>query len=390
MNIAISLALGIPVGVFTSLLSWSLLWRWLGPRGCFSPVVCESGGDESGAEYRVKFMNVGWRPMMDVKFAAIIFVPGDRDGRGSQPLIGIPLLESDFHMIGASRGRFHRSRAGILGRPYRTLVLRPDFIAASKLARVPDEFRELLRSGAIGGLRGMLGSGEAASLHVTCTTSDGFTGARRAIISPPYGVDDVVVGAFRRGSSFTVDPFKPSPVINEDQGGSVLDSDGSGSLLGDEAMGAAHVGVFSLDENFLKRVGLEELPSSQKKDFLRYVYEEMEVRVGKSLSEGLDDWQLKEFEAIIDQNEAVVDAWILQHAPNFLHDKIFLKMQEVTKLPAADPRLRMEFVATKWLEINRPDYRKVVAGILDTIAAEVSANKDRILGESAVDTTDPV
>ena len=45
-----------------------------------------------------------------------------------------------------------------------------------------------------------------------------------------------------------------------------------------------------------------------------------------------------------------------------------------------DPRLRDEFAATKWLEVNRPDYRDVVAAVLDELKREIVANRDMILG----------
>ena len=39
-----------------------------------------------------------------------------------------------------------------------------------------------------------------------------------------------------------------------------------------------------------------------------------------------------------------------------------------------------EFTATKWLEVNRPDYRDVVAAVLDELKKEIIANRDAILG----------
>jgi len=46
-----------------------------------------------------------------------------------------------------------------------------------------------------------------------------------------------------------------------------------------------------------------------------------------------------------------------------------------------DPNLRAEYAATKWLEVNRPDYRDVVAQVLEEIKKEVTANRDKILGK---------
>ena len=53
--------------------------------------------------------------------------------------------------------------------------------------------------------------------------------------------------------------------------------------------------MFQLDENFLNDIGLGSLPEAQKKPFLQHIYEELELRVGTRLSDGLSDEQLEEF-----------------------------------------------------------------------------------------------
>ncbi|HRJ91419.1 MAG TPA: hypothetical protein PLU21_04405, partial [Candidatus Saccharibacteria bacterium] len=69
-----------------------------------------------------------------------------------------------------------------------------------------------------------------------------------------------------------------------------------------------------------------------------------------------------------------------EHAPNYTQDPAFGKLQQATNLPANDVRLIAEFTATKWLEVNRPDYRDVVAAVLDELKKEIIANRDAILG----------
>ena len=138
--------------------------------------------------------------------------------------------------------------------------------------------------------------------------------------------------------------------------------------------------MFQLDDKFLADIGLDGLPEDQKQAFLQHIYEELELRVGTRLSEGLSDAQLEEFEKIIDRDQATIDAWVAQYAPNYQEDEIFKRMQQATQLDSADPGLRMEYVATKWLEVNRPDYRQVVAQVLDELKREIMANRDTIIG----------
>ncbi len=99
--------------------------------------------------------------------------------------------------------------------------------------------------------------------------------------------------------------------------------------------------MFKLDENFLKEVGLSELPDGQKSQMLRDIYETLELRVGMKLAEQMSDAQLDEFEGLIDKKD--------------------------------------DAVALKWLETNFPNYKQVVAGELNGLKEEIKSSAPQIL-----------
>lgn len=98
-----------------------------------------------------------------------------------------------------------------------------------------------------------------------------------------------------------------------------------------------------LDDNFLQDLGLGTMPDDQKQAFLQHLYEELELRVGTRLSEGMTDEQLLEFEKLIDAND--------------------------------------QQGALTWLETNRPNYKQVVAEELEKLKKEVMDNRDKIVGD---------
>ena len=93
------------------------------------------------------------------------------------------------------------------------------------------------------------------------------------------------------------------------------------------------------DERFLQEMGLSAMPEEQKQQFLDYIQEELEVRIGERISKGLTEEQLNEFDMITDQAEA-----------------------------------------TAWLERNRPDYRDIVARTIEEMKAEIRLNRDKLVG----------
>ena len=92
------------------------------------------------------------------------------------------------------------------------------------------------------------------------------------------------------------------------------------------------------DEKFLQEMGLSAMPEDQKQQFLAYVQEELEIRIGERISKGLTEAQLAEFDAITDQAEAA-----------------------------------------RWLEQNRPDYREIVTRTINEMKEEIRANRAKLI-----------
>jgi hypothetical protein len=92
------------------------------------------------------------------------------------------------------------------------------------------------------------------------------------------------------------------------------------------------------DDKFLQEMGLQAMPEDQKRAFLDYIQEELEVRIGERISKGLTEVQLNEFDMITDPAEAA-----------------------------------------KWLEKNRPDYREIVTRTIEEMKAEIRANRDKLI-----------
>lgn len=140
--------------------------------------------------------------------------------------------------------------------------------------------------------------------------------------------------------------------------------------------------MFQLDDKFLQELGLEQLPDDQKQAFKEHIYSELELRVGTRLSEGLSEAQLTEFESFVDRNDEKVRAWIAANVPDFQNDPSFQQLQANVPQGADPSAILAEYASLKWLSLNRPDYRQVVASVLEELKAEIIGNRDAILGNS--------
>ncbi|MBM3210048.1 hypothetical protein FJZ39_01740 [Candidatus Saccharibacteria bacterium] len=139
--------------------------------------------------------------------------------------------------------------------------------------------------------------------------------------------------------------------------------------------------MFQLNDQFLEEMGLGAMPAEQKQAFLTHIRSELESRVGPRLSEGLSESQLTEFEGIIDHNKAVIESFLARYAPDYTADAKFQNLLMASGGDATNPQLIEAYAATKWLEVNRPDYPQVVAATLDEIKSEIVANRSAFLGQ---------
>jgi len=140
--------------------------------------------------------------------------------------------------------------------------------------------------------------------------------------------------------------------------------------------------MFQLDDTFLQAVGLNDLPEDQKKAFLQHIYDELELRVGTKLSEGLSDSQLKEFENFMNGDEEVITRWLNDNLPGYAESEDFAKFKAT--MPAETPQVGVlaEYASLKWLELNRPNYKDVVAEELEALKQEIIKSRDVILGSN--------
>lgn len=137
--------------------------------------------------------------------------------------------------------------------------------------------------------------------------------------------------------------------------------------------------MFQLDDKFLQDVGLGELPEDQKKMFLDHFREQLELRVGTRLSDGLSDAQMSEFESFIDRKDDVVNAWLAANVPQYEQDQVYQQLKAGAPEQIPQNVILAEYASLKWLGLNRPDYRDVVARTMEELKAEIVANRDAIL-----------
>lgn len=135
-----------------------------------------------------------------------------------------------------------------------------------------------------------------------------------------------------------------------------------------------------IDDNFLEEIGLPELPQEQKKAFLQRIYNEIQMRVGARLSEGLSDEQMEQFEAFTVRDATLVNAWIHSNMPDYADRADYQQFTATAPDGVSAFDVLCEYGALKWLEMHRPNYNIIVAEETQQLKNELTKNRKAILG----------
>ena len=135
------------------------------------------------------------------------------------------------------------------------------------------------------------------------------------------------------------------------------------------------------DDDFLAEVGLSSLLADQKEAFLAHAKEELEMRVGTKMSEGLSQEQVAEFEGIMNNDQQVIRKVVSELEIDFRTDPIYQKLLAKYNLTEGTWEVISEYLSIKWIQKNRPDYREIVASVAEALKAEIRADAPAILAK---------
>ena len=137
--------------------------------------------------------------------------------------------------------------------------------------------------------------------------------------------------------------------------------------------------MFELDEKFFEEIGLNRMPDNEREEFKNHIQEEIEVRVGERISDGMSPEKLDEFEAIIDENSDFIQNWVLMNVPNYKNDEIYQAFVAQNN-GQESAEIMNEYAAMKWLQVNRPDFAQIIETVMNEMKGELRANIDKIIG----------
>jgi hypothetical protein len=125
----------------------------------------------------------------------------------------------------------------------------------------------------------------------------------------------------------------------------------------------------SQDEQFIEKLAVEHFPPEKQSEIL----DELNFRVGDAMMETLSEQQQSEYEAIINADQAVIDAWLNQNLPDYKNTPLYKEVAEGYDQDPEHIDPAKVVASVGWVEVNVPDIQEITNRIIETYKAELAS-----------------
>ena len=132
--------------------------------------------------------------------------------------------------------------------------------------------------------------------------------------------------------------------------------------------------MFKLDEEYLKSLGIADLPEDAKKGLVEGLERQIQDRISLKFLEGLTDEQIDEFGKINEGAMSEVKTWLMSVDPQYETDARYVALKNGNEL--AGDELARQYAQMRWLDRNVPNYGEIIVGTMNEVKEEILAMKE--------------
>jgi hypothetical protein len=122
------------------------------------------------------------------------------------------------------------------------------------------------------------------------------------------------------------------------------------------------------EHQLVEQLGIGSLPQERQAEIL----EELNFKIGQAIAADYSEQQTKEYEAIVNDNKDVIDAWLAQNVPDYKNSPVY---KELAADYSEDPEHinpAKVFASLAWTQVNSPNAQEIVTQVIDDFKKELT------------------
>jgi hypothetical protein len=121
-------------------------------------------------------------------------------------------------------------------------------------------------------------------------------------------------------------------------------------------------------DDIIAKLAIQDWPQDKKDEAV----ERATFRIGQVMTEGLNEQQFNEYEAIVNDDQVIIDAWLDQNEPEYKSSPIYQSFEEgYDEDPESNSPTKL-FATVAWIQKNVPDIESLIERALNDYKQELS------------------
>ncbi len=121
-------------------------------------------------------------------------------------------------------------------------------------------------------------------------------------------------------------------------------------------------------DDIIEKLGIQEWPEDKQNEVLEVATH----RIGLAVTENLTEAQFNEYQSIVDDDEAVIFAWLEQNIPEYKQSPVFQEFENSVDDDPERNRPEKLFASIAWIQMNVPNVQELIEKALTAYREELS------------------
>lgn len=122
-------------------------------------------------------------------------------------------------------------------------------------------------------------------------------------------------------------------------------------------------------DDIIKQLGIQDWPEDKQNEAVEVAV----VHLGAAVTDNLTEQQYNEYEAIVNDNHDVINAWLDENEPNYKDSPIYQSFEEGYDEDPEKNNPAKLFASVAWIQKNVPNVQELIATTLEAYKQELSA-----------------
>lgn len=122
------------------------------------------------------------------------------------------------------------------------------------------------------------------------------------------------------------------------------------------------------EHQLVEQLGIGNLPQERQAGIL----EELNYKIGQAIAEGYSEQQTSEYEAIVNDDKEVIDAWLAQNVPDYKNSPVYKELASGYDEDPEHVNPAKVFASLAWTQVNSPNAQEVVTQVIDDFKKELT------------------